>query len=398
MSEPIVSVAALNRATLARQLLLARADVDPVVAAGDVAGLQAQEPASPFIALWTRVAGLSADAVRAAFEERRLVKATLMRGTLHAVPAADYRQLAAAMAPLIDGAIARAARGTRPDDEALRRFRAAALELAATPRRNSELRDLLAGLDGSATGVPESAATGAAPGDAVATWWWVRRHVPLVHAPVAVPWSFERRPWLVAADSWLAGDGGFATAEDGTVQLVRRYLGAFGPATVADAASWSRLQVARLRPAFATLDAASELVHLRDEAGRALVDLVDAPRPDAGVAAPPRFLPMWDGLLLGHADRSRVIAAEDKPRIVARNGDTYPSFLVDGRVAGTWWAVAEHGRTRIDLEPFRPLLARDRAALEREAEALAAFVEPHEPDVYRRYRGSRDRHVTRTIG
>src|SRR6478736_3698347 len=173
----VLSVAALNRATLARQLLLARASMDPVVAAGTVGGLQAQEPASPFIALWTRLEGLSTAAVRTAFEERRLVKATLMRGTLHAVPAEDYRQLAPAMAPLIDGAIARATSGTRPDDGALARFRAAALELAATPRRNSELRDLLAGLDGSTTGT--------APGsDAVATWWWVRRHVPLVHAPV----------------------------------------------------------------------------------------------------------------------------------------------------------------------------------------------------------------------
>jgi hypothetical protein len=392
VSTPIeLSVAALNRATLARQLLLARATLDPAVAAGAVGGLQAQEPASPFIALWTRLEALSADAVRAAFEERRLVKATLMRGTLHAVPAADYRQLAPAMAPLIDGALARAARGTRPDEEALGRFRAAALELAATPRRNSELRDLLAGLDGHAT-------TGTPPDDGMATWWWVRRHVPLLHAPIDVPWSFDRRPWLVAADSWLTGDGGFATTTEGTVNLVRRYLGAFGPATIADAAAWSRLQVGRLRPAFATLDAGGELVHLRDAAGRALVDLVDAPRPDAGVAAPPRFLPMWDSLLLGHSDRSRVIADADRRRVVATNGDTYPAFLVDGRVAGLWWAVADGGRTRIELEPFRDLRTGDRAALEREAESLAAFVEPHEPEVYRRYRGSRDRQATRTIG
>ena len=395
MSTPtVLSVAALNRATLARQLLLARASLDPVVAAGAVGGLQAQEPASPFIALWTRLEGVTVAAVRAAFEERRLVKATLMRGTLHAVPAEEYRQLAPAMAPLIDGAIARATRGTRPDDDALARFRAAALELAATPRRNSELRDLLAGLaeaDGSA---PDGTTTD----DVGATWWWVRRHVPLVHAPVDVPWSFDRRPWLVAADSWLAGDGGSATEESGTVHLVRRYLGAFGPASIADAASWSRLQIARLRPAFASLDAAGELLHLRDEAGRALVDLVDAPRPDAGVAAPPRLLPMWDSLLLGHADRTRVIADGDRRRVVATNGDTYPTFLVDGRVAGLWWAVSDEGRTRIELEPFGDLRAADRAALEREAEALAAFVEPHEPEVYRRYRGTRDRGATRTIG
>ncbi len=107
---------------------------------------------------------------------------------------------------------------------------------------------------------------------------------------------------------------------------------------------------------------------------------------------------MWDSLLLGHADRSRVIADGDRRRVVATNGDTYPTFLVDGRVAGLWWAVGDEGRTRIELEPFGDLRAADRAALEREAEALAAFVEPHEPEVYRRYRGTRDRGATRTIG
>ncbi|HEU0244728.1 MAG TPA: winged helix DNA-binding domain-containing protein [Candidatus Limnocylindrales bacterium] len=396
MSRPVVlSSAALNRATLARQLFLERAAVDPVAAAGAVGGLQAQEPASPFIALWTRLEGLDAGAVRTAFEERRLVKATLMRGTLHAVPAADYRQLAPAMAPLIDGALSRAGRGPRPDDASLARFRAAAVELAATPRRNSELRDLLAALE-AAGGTADAGA--AQRTDGGGTWWWIRRHVPLVHAPVEAPWSFERRPWLVAADAWLTGDGGFADATAGTVHLLRRYLGAFGPATIADAASWSRLQVALLRPVLATLEAAGELVHLRDEAGRALVDLVGAARPDETTPAPPRLLPMWDSVLLGHADRSRIVAAADRARVVAANGDTYPTFLVDGRVAGLWWAVAEHGRTRIELEPFRELAAGTRHALEREAEALAAFVEPHEPDVYRRYRGSRDRRVTGTIG
>lgn len=386
----MLTTSALNRATLARQHLLERATIDPVAAAGEVGGLQAQEPASPFIALWTRLAELDGGAIGRAFAERRLVKATLMRGTLHAVPAADYRQLAPAMAPLIDGAIMRATRGARPDDAALARFRAAALELAATPRRNSELRDLLAELDGSAP------SDGMA--DAGGTWWWIRRHVPLVHAPVDAPWSFERRPWLVAADSWLAGDGGFADAAAGTVHLLRRYLGAFGPATIADAASWSRLQVGRLRPALAALDAAGELVHLRDEGGRALVDLVGAPRPDSGVPAPPRLLPMWDSVLLGHADRSRIIADAHRARVVATNGDTYPAFLVDGRVAGLWWAVASHGRTRVELEPFGELATPVRHALEREGEALAAFVEPREPDVYRRYRGSRDRRATGTNG
>ena len=157
-----------------------------------------------------------------------------------------------------------------------------------------------------------------------------------------------------------------------------------GPATIGDAASWSRLAVARLRPAFAALEAAGELWHGRDERGRELLDLVDAPRPSADVDAPPRLLPMWDGLVLGHADRTRVISDEDRPRIVARNGDTYPTFLVDGRVAGLWWTRATHGGPEIELEPFGPLATGARAALEAEGAALAAFLADREPSAYAR--------------
>jgi hypothetical protein len=379
---PVLSRDALNRATLARQHLLQRGRLDVVEAAAAVGGLQAQEPASPYLALWTRLEGFDAGEMSRAFEERRLVKAGLMRATLHAVPAADYLRLRPAVEPVFS-ASSRLMRGLRPDPERLARLRAEIEALAATPRPNNELRDRLAAIEG--VDDPEARE---------ALWWGVRRTTPLIQAPSGGPWSFGRRPLMVAPEAWLGAP--FGTEADGLVLLVRRYLAALGPATVADVASWSRLAVARLRPAVEALDAAGGMWHGRDEGGRELLDLVDAPRPSADVDAPPRLLPMWDGLLLGHADRARVIGDEDRARVVAANGDTYPSFLVDGRVAGLWWTRATAGGPEIELEPFRPLSSGARAALEAEGAALAAFLADREPTAYARYRASRDRKLART--
>jgi hypothetical protein len=381
---PVLTAAALNRATLARQRLLERDALDPVATAGEVAGLQAQEPASPYLGLLARVAGLEAAAVDRAFRERRLVKATLMRATLHALPAAEYRRLQPAVGPVL-AAMSRREVAARPDERHLHRLRRAVLDHAAEPRTNAELRDHVAELH--PTDTPED------------LWWWVRRHVALVHAPTRAPWSFGRRPALVDADAWLAGEAGFVPEATALEHLARRYLGAFGPATSADAAAWSGLQVGRLRPAIEALDAAGELVRFADPRGRELLDLAAAPRPDPETPAPPRILPMWDSVVLAHADRTRIVSDADRARVVAVNGDTYPTFLVDGRVAGLWWAVVDGGgRVRLDLEPFRPLPVAHRRALEAEAERVAAFVAPVEPRVYARYRASRDRRAGGTFG
>ncbi len=378
---PVLSRDELNRATLARQHLLRRGRIDVVDAAAAVGGLQAQEPASPYLALWTRIEGFDAGAMTRAFEERRLVKAGLMRATLHAVPAADYLLLRPAVEPVFS-ASSRLMRGQRPDAARLARLRAEVEALAATPRPNSELRDRLAELED----VDDAEAR-------EALWWWVRRTTPLIQAPSGGPWAFGRRPLMVAPEAWLGAP--FGKEADGLALLVRRYLAALGPATVVDVASWSRLPAIRLRAAIAALDAGGELWHGRDERGRELLDLVDAPRPGADVDAPPRLLPMWDGLVLGHADRTRVISDEDRARVVAGNGDTYPSFLVEGRVAGLWWARPASGGPVIELEPFRPLPGAARAALEAEGAALASFLADREPGAYARYRASRDRKLAR---
>jgi DNA glycosylase AlkZ-like len=201
---------------------------------------------------------------------------------------------------------------------------------------------------------------------------------------------------MVAPEAWIGRP--FGTAADGLALLLRRYLAALGPATVADATAWSGVPAARLRPAIDALDRTGELWRARDERGRLLLDLVGAPRPGADVEAPPRLLPMWDGLILGHADRTRVISDEDRARVIAGNGDTYPTFLVDGRVAGLWWARVRAGEPGIELEPFGTLRPHARKALEAEGARLAAFLAGREPEVYGRYRASRDRKLAREAG
>lgn len=379
---PLLTAGQLNRAALARQRLLERSEEPLVDAVEGIAGLQAQEPASPYIGLWSRLAGFDAADLDAAFRERRMIKGTYVRATLHAVSRDDYLDVFPAVLPMLRR-LTRRERGGGPGEDVLERLAAAALAFADRPRSNVDLRAHVAEL-----------ADGLEPDDAL---WWVRRHVPFVHVPSDVPWSFGRRPSLIAARSWLEGDA-FAEEAPALEHLVRRYLGAFGPAAAADIAAWSGLPVARIRPAIAAIDERGELRRFSDERGRELLDLEGAPLPDAGVPAPVRFLPMWDSLLLAWADRTRVIGDAHRRVVVGLNGDTLPTFLVDGRVAGLWWAEPgdDQGSVtpRIVLEPFGRLMAGDRRALEREGERLAAFVAPHEPGVFGRYRRSRARRTT----
>ena len=382
----VLSAARLNRATLARQLLLQPAGLDPVAAIEAVGGLQAQEPASPYLALWTRLAAFDATGLHAAFHDRTVVKATLMRITLHAVSRRDYEQFLPALLPMLRNTARRDARGGS-DAARVARLAAATADFASQPRTGIELRDYIAGLDAGKR-LEEG------------LWWWVRRHLPLVHVPGKPPWAFTRRPVLTTPGAWLghpalAGAGlddpdGQAHAA-GMQHLVRRYLAAFGPATVRDVAAWSGAAVADVRPALAALDAAGGLRRFVDDAGRELLDLEGAALPAADVPAPPRLLPMWDNLLLAHADRTRVISDAHRALVIARNGDVLPSFLVDGRVAGLWWAEPDGAASRVVLEPFAPLPREALSALESEAERLAAFVAPLEPAVFARYRRTRAR-------
>ena len=373
-ASPVLTPAELNRATLARQLLLERSTLDPVIATERIGGLQAQEPGSPYVALWSRLVGFEAATLDRAIHERRLVKAGLLRGTLHLVSADDYLRLQPAIEVTLRGLAAQDQfRSAEVRDIAS--LTEAALAFAVEPRDNAAMHDHLFDL---------ATAEGRTSAD---VWWRVRREGAFIRAPSNVPWSFGRRPTYVAGRAWLGGRP-FADEAAALLHLVRRYLGAFGPATLADLRTWSHISAARLR---SVIEAMPDIVRLRDEAGRPLLDLAGAARPPADTPAPPRLLPMWDSVLLGHHDRRRVLPDAYRKAVIARNGDVLPTFLVDGRVAGLWWVEPDGAATRIVLEPFEPIAAAARRALEAEAAALTRFHEPIEPRLFARYRWTRAR-------
>jgi Winged helix DNA-binding domain len=341
VSARVLSQGELNRALLARQLLLERSPLSPTHALEQVAGLQAQERMPPFVGLWTRLHDFRAEELKAALQRRRAVKGTLMRGTLHVVSARDYRRFLPALLPTIQGMWSSYLRDRQPVgdvDELTRR----ALAYAAEPRTTKELRAYLGGED---------------------QWWRVRRHGAFVHAPNDERWGFPRNPRLVAAEAWMRRP--LASADAGRSHLIRRYLAAFGPASLADVSAWSGIPVAQLRPALQALP----LRRFADVHGRDLFDVRNGPLPDPARPTPPRLLPAFDNLILSHRDRTRVIA-DDHRRIVIRGGLVDPVFLVDGFVAGRW----QLADGRIELEPFERLTAATERALRREADRLVAFA------------------------
>jgi hypothetical protein len=313
----VLTLRDLNRALLARQLLLERSPIPVARAVERVAGLQAQWEPSPPIGLWTRIGDFPPRALES------LVRATLMRGTIHLVTRRDYRLLRPAMVPALRRYPTRYRPGEGDDVEELAER---ALAFASEPRTRAEMVDLVGDED---------------------VWLYVRFHAPFVRV--------GERYLSAAAEP-------FAEPEEGLRHLVRRYLGAFGPATTADLAAWSGLQSRELRPALDSL----RLRRFRDERGRELLDLPAGRLPPADTPAPPRLLPAFDNLVLSHADRTRVIADEHRRRMI-RAGWVDPVFLLDGFVAGRWRLA----RGKLELDPFSKLTRRDEAALREEASRLA---------------------------
>jgi hypothetical protein len=357
---------ALNRATLARQLLLGREPIEVGDAVRRVVALQAQQPASPYIALWNRLRDFDPAGLDAALGGRQTVKATLMRLTLHMVQAEDYRTFREAMEPTL--------RGSRLGDA---RFTASGLtaadaaelvtdlvEFADRPRTAAELGGRLT----IRLGAPME------PG----AQRMLRQYAPLWHAPTGGPWSFGTRPSFVAADSLPVPAGPDAAAE-GLQSLLRRYLAGYGPASVADMAQFALVQRARVRAAVSALGDALE--QLEGPGGTVMYDLPGAPRPSEDTPAPPRLMAMWDSVLLAHADRSRVIPPAYRKHVTRVNGDVLPTLLVDGYVAGVWRPV-DGG---IEAGAFHPLPHHVWEALAAEARSLVAFLAPRDPMVYGRY-------------
>ncbi|WP_329004201.1 winged helix DNA-binding domain-containing protein [Kribbella sp. NBC_00709] len=348
----VLNARSVNRATLARQLLLERANVPAVDLVGRLAGMQGQEPKHPYVGLWTRIDGFQEGELDRAVEAREVVRGTMFRGTLHLVTAPDYLRFRATMAPVLEAGLKvlgdRGA-GLEPDKVVA----AARKLLAKEPLTFTEVRDALQ------QQFPEV--------NERALGFCTRMLVPLVMHPADVRWSWTANSRFTPAEEWI-GKKLHGRAEP--KELVTRYLQAFGPATPADFQTWSGLQKAK--PLFDEL----ELETFTDEAGKTLYDVPDGPRPDPDTPAPVRFLPEFDNVLLSHAKRERIIADEHKPAVFTKNLRVKATYTVDGLVAGLWTTEKKRGVATLTLTPFGKTLKKTQAELEREGSALLRFLEP----------------------
>jgi hypothetical protein len=353
VAAPILGPRALNRALLARQFLLARRDVSATDAVAHLVGMQAQAPLAPYVGLWSRLREFAPADLAGPLEGRALVRATLMRGTVHLVTADD----ALTMRVLMEPAIVRGFRGgSRPPRDVEQVVALARELLHERPRTRAELREAFRGR------WPDR--------DADAMAYAVSHLLPTLQPTPRGIWGRNGRAELALLTTWLGRELDGAPSVDA---VVLRYLGAFGPATVKDVQAWSGLTglrevVERLAP---------DLRTFRSVRGDDLHDLPDAPRPDPDTPVPPRFLPEYDNVLLSHHDRTRIT---DPARVVplppgtgARTG----TFLLDGRFAGTW-TLGDHV---LEITPHAPLDDTDATALQEEAAGLLHFLEAPGRDV-----------------
>ena len=355
-SGDVLGLRALNRATLERQMLLSRRNLPAIEAIEHLVGMQAQAPNLPYIGLWTRLEGFHPDELARLITDRRAVRIALMRNTVHLVSARDCLALRPLVQPVFDRGLyanrAHRAGIEGVDIEAL--VVAGRPLLEERPRTARELGTLLQ------KRWPDR--------DPASLARAIRHLVPLVQVPPRGIWGKSGQAAHTTAESWL----GLPLYPDPSLdEMVVRYLGAFGPATVKDVQTWSGLTrlgevVDRLRPRLRTF---------RDEHGKELFDLPEAPRPDLDTPSPPRFLPEFDNLILSHADRTRVIASDYRKVIASKNGMVPATVLVDGFVRGTWKTKqARRGKATLVIEPFEPLAKKDRDALFEEGERLIRFT------------------------
>ena len=363
-----LSPRALNRAALRRQLLLGRAPLTALQAVGHLAGLQAQAPLAPYVGLWTRLAGFRHEELKELITERAVLRAHLMRNTVHLVDAGDYLRFR----PLYQPVLARHLAGNFGKNLIgvdLAELAAVAADLLGqTPLTRVELGARLA---------PRW------PDHDPASLAYAASHLlPLVQVPPRGLWGEpNHRAAFFLASAWLADRDSSASPSpplglDPTSmmqstmleQLVLRYLAAYGPASVADAQAWSGLS--RLREVTDRLG--SRLRAFTGPDGAGLLDLPDAPRPDPDVPAPPRFLPEYDNLLLSYAERSRVIPHRRPVPLPPGHGATVGTLLIDG----LWQADWKISQGVLEIEPFISLGPADRDAVAAEGERLLGFAAP----------------------
>ena len=347
-SETVLSQRALNRALLARQHLLRRRKASASDEIEHLVAMQAQVPNAPYVGLWTRLEGFQPTDLADLINKHRAVRLGLLRNTIHLVTARDCLEQRPLFQPLFERGLKTTHFGRNlvgMDMNAL--IAQAGVLMKEKPRTFSELGKLLQ------QRWPERDATSLA--------YAIRYLVPIVQVPPRGIWGKSAQPTWTSTELWL---GRPLAPKPSIDRLVIRYLAAFGPATVADISAWSGLTglrdvVERLRPKLRTF---------QDERGRELFDIDDGPLPDPDTPAPPRFLPEYDNLLIGHHDRTRVI--DHSYRYVIFIG----TLLVDGYVQGTWAIKRGRDAATLTIEPLRRLSKTDRLAVAEEGERLLNFA------------------------
>ncbi len=319
-------------------------------------GLQAQLPMPPYIGLWTRLHDFQREALAHLVDERAIVRATFLRGTLHLFTAADYLRFRTTLQPVLSAgaeAITKS-RGVELDIDHL--LTIARQYLSEAPRTFAEMTAMFTDL------MPDV--------DAGSIRYTIRMNLPMIQVPVSSGWGYPATPQFALADAWL---GQPIPQDDNLRSLILRYLSAFGPASVTDLQSWSGL--GKLKDAEQQMR--PELRTLRDETKRELFDLPDMKLPSADTPAPIRFLPEFDNLLLSHSNRTRVIADEYRKKVYLPGLRVAATFLVDGFIAGVWTIDRTKQVTALTIAPFEALPAPIRAGLSDEAERLVRFIEPN---------------------
>lgn len=344
MTDEVLTQRHLNRALLARQLLLSRVSLPIADALERLAGIQNQYAPNAYIRLWTCLDGFAREDLTRAYEDGSVVQATLLRGTIHTVSARDYGPFADAVREPMRAWARRAYRTEdRGREELVERVRTS---LRGRAVRRAELHEL----------------RGEVPN---ATWATIDVDAGLLRVPPSGTWARRRADVYALAEDRIRF-GSEAPAGSPLAHLVRRYLAGFGPAGLREVASFAGVPVTLLKPVVKEMD----LLTFRDEAGGELLDVPDGALPDPSTPAPVRFLPTWDATLLVHARRTLVLPERYRPMIFhTKMPPSYPTFLVDGQVAGTW----KYADGTVDIQPFEPLPTSAARELEAEASRLAEF-------------------------
>jgi hypothetical protein len=350
VSERVLSARELNRALLARQLLLERSSLSVPRLLQQIGGIQAQYAPSSYVRLWTNLRRFKMADLDRLLEQRKVVQGTLMRSTIHLVSAADYWPIAAGIGP--------------SRQEWWHRTFGKEFTRAQINRIAAKLDKELAGRVWPRKELDEQMRSHSAT-------VWSGAWVALIRVPPSGTWKRRRADLFQRAAEWIGPST--ATEDEGLRLLLRRYLGGFGPARLADAANWAGVDLAKMT-------AAAELMTLRtfrDEDGRELVDLRRAPLPDPSTTAPIRFLPTWDATLLVHCRRARILPEEYRPFVFSiKVPHSVGTILVDGAVAGSWRAEASGGKAVLRYTVFERIPAAAERDLREEAAGLVRFVEP----------------------